>query len=79
MGAGIGAGAGAAAGMVAVLFTRGPEAELSKGSTIEMVLDRPLTFAADEVSFAATPQANFADGPGPQPRNQGTPTLRRPF
>jgi type IV secretion system protein VirB10 len=81
MGAGIGAGAGAAAGMVAVLFTRGPEAELTKGSTIEMVLDRPLTFAADEVSFATTtPQANFADGPGPQPRNQGSgPTLRRPF
>ena len=51
MGAGIGAAAGAAAGLAAVLLTRGPEAELAKGSTIEMVLDRPLTFAADEVNF----------------------------
>ena len=46
MGAGIGGAAGVAAGMAGVLFTRGPEAELTKGSTIEMVLDRPLTFAA---------------------------------
>lgn len=80
MGAGIGAAAGVAAGMVAVLLTRGPEAELSKGSTIEMVLDRPLTFAADEVNFTNSPPGHFAEGPGPQPnRNQGAalPTMRR--
>jgi len=82
MGAGIGAGAGAAAGMAAVLLTRGPDAELTKGSTIEMVLDRPLTFAADEVSFANTPGGHYSDGPGPQPnrnQNSGLPTMRRPY
>lgn len=82
MGAGIGAAAGVAAGMATVLFTRGPDAELSKGSTIEMVLDRPLTFADDEVNFNNTGTGHFADGPGPQPnRNQssGLPGLRRPY
>src|SRR3954466_6761077 len=39
MGAGIGAAAGAAAGLVGVLATRGPDAVLSRGSTVEMVLD----------------------------------------
>ena len=74
MGAGIGAAAGVAAGMASVLLTRGPDAELTKGSTIEMVLDRPLTFGADEVNFTSTaPAADYADGPGPQPnRNQGS-------
>jgi type IV secretion system protein VirB10 len=41
--AGIGAGAGAAAGAAAVLLTRGPEAVLKKGSTLEMVLSRDVT------------------------------------
>ncbi|MGA8025832.1 MAG: hypothetical protein WB992_01715, partial [Bryobacteraceae bacterium] len=36
-GAGIGAGAGAAAGLLGVLLTRGPDATLSKGSTVEMI------------------------------------------
>ena len=82
MGAGIGAGAGAAIGMATVLFTRGPDAELTKGSTIEMVLDRPLTFAADEVNFTTTGTGHYADGPGPQPnknQNSGLPTMRRPY
>src|ERR1700722_15378460 len=53
-GTGIGAAAGAAAGLAAVLMTRGPEAILAKGSTIEMVLDRPLTFQPEEVNFSNT-------------------------
>lgn len=40
--AGIGAGAGAAAGAAAVLLTRGPEAILRKGSSIDMVLSREI-------------------------------------
>ncbi|MBI4892574.1 MAG: TrbI/VirB10 family protein [Acidobacteria bacterium] len=38
--AAIGAGAGAAAGLAAVLMTRGPEATLHKGATVDMVLNR---------------------------------------
>ena len=63
----IGSAAGVVGGLAAVLFTRGPEAELSKGSTVEMILDRPLTFAADEVNFTSTAPGHYADGPGPQP------------
>ena len=57
MGAGIGAAAGAAAGLVGVLLTRGPEAVLEKGTTMEMVLDRQLRFTPAEVNFGnSTPQ-----------------------
>jgi len=48
-GAGIGAGAGAAAGLVGVLIGRGPDAILQRGSTMEMILDRELTFRDDEL------------------------------
>lgn len=40
--AGIGAGAGAAAGAMAVLLTRGPEAVLRKGSSVDMILSRDI-------------------------------------
>lgn len=55
MGAGIGAAAGAAAGMVGVLFTRGPDAVLTRGSTLEMVLDRPVSFEESELNFTGLP------------------------
>src|SRR5215468_3566452 len=51
MGAGIGAAAGAAAGMVGVLLSRGPDAVLARGSTLEMVLDRPISFTDAELNF----------------------------
>jgi type IV secretion system protein VirB10 len=43
--AGIGAGAGAAAGAAAVLLTRGPEAVLKKGSSVDLVLSRDVRIA----------------------------------
>jgi type IV secretion system protein VirB10 len=81
MGAGIGAAAGAAAGLAGVLLTRGPDAILAKGSTIEMVLDRPLVFDATEVNFTTmATSGNFSDGAGPQPKSQGVAGPRRlPF
>jgi type IV secretion system protein VirB10 len=51
MGLGIGAGAGAAAGLIGVLLTRGPDAVLAKGSSVEMVLDRNLAFNDNEINF----------------------------
>jgi hypothetical protein len=54
LGVGVGAGAGAIAGLVAVLVTRGPDAVLSKGATVEMVLDRDLTFSAADLNFSGT-------------------------
>ena len=50
MGAGVGAAAGATAGLVAVLLSRGPDAVLAKGTTLEMVLDRPLQFTPEEIA-----------------------------
>ncbi len=52
LGVGIGAAAGAAAGLVGVLASRGPEAVLPRGSTLEMVLDRTLSFDAAELDFS---------------------------
>ncbi|MBE0657636.1 MAG: hypothetical protein IH602_08085 [Bryobacteraceae bacterium] len=53
-GAGIGAAAGAAAGLIGVMMSRGPDAMLERGTTLEMVLDRDLSFTADELDFGGT-------------------------
>jgi hypothetical protein len=55
MGAGIGAAAGAAAGLIGVLLSRGPDAVLAQGTTLEMVLDRQLFFTESEIDFGASP------------------------
>jgi hypothetical protein len=82
MGAGIGAAAGAAAGMMGVLFSRGPDAILERGSTLEMVLDRSIKFTPEELDFSnamparrpltdggqAAPSKNRSAGPVPIPR-----------
>ena len=62
MGAGIGAAAGAAAGMAGVLLSRGPDAILAKGSTLEMLLDRSLSFNEGELNFGnyQAPRASAA-------------------
>jgi type IV secretion system protein VirB10 len=68
-GAGIGTGAGAAAGLIGVLMTRGPDATLSKGSVVEMVLDRPITFAEADLNFSnAPPRATLSEGTDPSTR-----------
>jgi len=48
-GLGIGAGVGAAAGLIGILASHGPDAVLPKGTTLEMVLDRPLNFTEIEL------------------------------
>ena len=49
MGAGIGAAAGAAAGLAGVLGSRGPGVVLPPGTTMELILDRDLTFTGSEL------------------------------
>src|SRR5882762_5210647 len=56
-GAGIGGGIGAAAGLAAVLLSRGPEAELPRGSTMDIVLERELSLDASKIQFANVGQA----------------------
>jgi type IV secretion system protein VirB10 len=72
MGAGIGAAAGATAGLMGVLLSRGPDAVLAKGSTIEMVLDRQLNFEETELNFGNVQPARFSDGPGPAPSQKSS-------
>jgi hypothetical protein len=62
-GAGIGAGIGAAAGLGAVLLSRGPDAELPRGSTVEAVIDRSIFLEADKVQFTSPGQASTLAGP----------------
>src|SRR5882724_10642782 len=50
-GAGIGAGIGGLAGLGAVLLTRGPEAELPRGSTLDVVLEHALTLDGDQIQY----------------------------
>lgn len=67
LGAGIGAAAGATAGLLGVLLSRGPDAVLARGTTMEMVTDRPLQFTIADIDFRnSMPHANN-DGPGPAP------------
>jgi len=78
LGAGAGAAAGAAAGLVGVLFTRGPEAILSRGTTLEMVLDRPLNFDSSEIDFShSSARTSASDGPGPLPSTKDSSLPRR--
>lgn len=76
-GAGIGAAGGVAAGVIGVLLSRGPDAVLAKGSTLEMVLDRPLAFVESELDFARSmPRARTGEGGGPavqRDRRRGVP------
>lgn len=50
-GAGIGAGAGALVGLAAVLLTRGPEAQLPRGSALDIVLERQIDLDANKVQY----------------------------
>jgi len=79
MGGGIGAAVGATAGLMAVLLTRGPDAVLAKGSTIEMITDRPLQFQKTELDFGAVQSGHFSEGPGPQSTKKSSTWSRWPL
>jgi len=67
-GLGIGAGIGAAAGLAAVLLTRGPEAELPRGSTLDIVLEHDLSLDGSQIQFTNLGQAQpITPPPPPQP------------
>jgi hypothetical protein len=53
-GAGIGAGIGGLIGLGAILFTRGPEAELPRGSTLDIEIERDLTLDSSYLQFTNT-------------------------
>jgi hypothetical protein len=55
-GAGIGAGIGGVAGLAAVLLTRGPDAQLPRGSSMDLVLERDLRLDASQINYSNTGQ-----------------------
>lgn len=71
-GAGIGGLAGAAVGLGQVLFTRGQDVRIEQGTSLEMVIQRPLTV---EVTHADPAQAVENDV---RPRLTNTRRLQRP-
>lgn len=81
--AGIGAGAGAAAGLAGILLTRGPDAVLERGSTIEMVLNRDITLSDEDLAGAGTAfrspnvQRSRSQGQGNSTAPMRTPRLGR--
>jgi hypothetical protein len=78
LGAGIGAAAGAAAGLIAVLVTRGPDAVLAKGTTVEMILDRQLIYDEAELNFSnLPPRYGSSEGGGPLPSRKAQGVTRR--
>ncbi len=67
-GAGYGAIAGGLTGLVAVLLTRGNDVNLQQGETVEMVLQRPLTLTAENLSDGSGPAMQpSAQRPMPKP------------
>jgi hypothetical protein len=80
MGLGVGAAAGAAAGLIGVLATRGPDAILPRGSTVDMVIDRPLSFSDGDLNFGSYQAPRMGISGGSEPDNSKPPLVtRRPF
>lgn len=80
MGAGIGVAAGAAAGLVGVLMARGPDAMLTRGTTLEMILDRPIAYDRGELDFGnQSPRRAVGEGSGPLPSRKASTGHRFPL
>jgi len=66
-GAGVGAGIGAAVGLAGVLMTRGPEVQLPRGSSVDIMLDRPLYLDPTKINFTEPGRATALPGPAGRP------------
>jgi type IV secretion system protein VirB10 len=66
MGAGIGAGAGAAVGVLSTLFTRGNDIVFPQGTTLEMVLSRPLILQQAQLAGMAAYTGMSSPSPSAQ-------------
>src|SRR5215471_1312692 len=75
------AGAGAAAGLAGVLLTHGPDAVLAKGTSVEMVIDRPIQYEEGDLDFSSALPHHNGDGGGPLPskKSQDANNRRFPF
>jgi type IV secretion system protein VirB10 len=74
-GTGIGAAAGAAVGLLTVLLTRGPELELPRGTTLDVVIDRAVYLDASFITFTDPGHSSTLPGPA----NREPTRSRSPF
>jgi type IV secretion system protein VirB10 len=72
-GAGIGAGIGVATGLAAVMMTKGPEVQLPRGSSVDIVLDRPLYLDPSKINFTEPGRATALPGPAGRPPTRSFP------
>lgn len=70
-GIGLGAAGGAAAGLIGVLLSRGPDAMLAKGTTVDMVLDRTLQYDESELYTVIPARQQTGARPVPAPPASG--------
>ncbi|HYA62615.1 MAG TPA: hypothetical protein VED66_05390, partial [Candidatus Sulfotelmatobacter sp.] len=68
-GAAIGAGIGGAAGLAAVLLSRGPDAQLPRGSSMDLMLERDLQLDADQIQYSNVGQPSTVILQPPPPSN----------
>lgn len=61
-GAGVGAGLGAVAGLITAHLNK-PDVELARGTTLDVVLDRPLYLLSAKINFTSPGQASTLAGP----------------
>jgi hypothetical protein len=62
-GAGIGAGIGGLAGLGAILLTRGPEAELPRGSSLDIVIEHEISLDANQIQYTNVGQSSPITAP----------------
>lgn len=67
----LGAGVGAAAGLAAILLARNPDAELPRGTTLDVELNRPLYLLSAKINFTSPGQASTLPGPTRPAQPQG--------
>jgi hypothetical protein len=64
--------------MIAVLLTRGNEVQLLRGTSLEMQLDRDISFYADEINFlGSAPSPSLPPPPSNRDEVEIDPMLRR--
>jgi type IV secretion system protein VirB10 len=79
LGTGVGAAGGALAGLATVLLTRGPDVQLLRGTELDMILDRALVFAEEELNFQGVRQFGSSIPPASGVNNNSTQRLPTPL
>ncbi len=80
-GAAIGSGAGAAVGLLGVLLTRGPEVQLPRGTTLDVLTDHDLVLDGSRINFTDAGRSSVLPAPSDRTQDHRSrmPLSRFPF